>query len=171
MGRLFNGYQALGRYGPGGDGNRPEWRRWIQFRNYTGLAVFIPDRSQAERTGAYNSYPHGSYSGGNATNGAYGTSFNRRLYRNTAIIGNGPCWNNNSNSANYRTPAGCPSGYSDAGVVYRNSVQPNSQSGRGGVQHGDVAWMWYFTKDYGCSGSAVAKISVRQCYRNNNYNI
>lgn len=160
MATLSSGQTKLGRYGDGGDGNRPERSRWVILRNNTGSTMFIPENTSAERESVYAKWPS-RYS----ADPAYGVTGNKRFYSNTAVMGNGPCWNNHSNSANYKTPSGCPSGYTDEGVVNQNSTRPNLENGVTGVLHGDIPWMFYFEKDYGCSGNTYAKISVRRCYR------
>lgn len=157
---LANGGEILGRYGDGGDGNRPERLRWVILYNNSGSTMFIPENTSAERDSVYNNFPNK-----HKPDPAYGVTGNKRLYNNTAIMGNGPCWNNHSNNANYKTPSACPSGYTDEGVVNQNSTQPNNENGVTGVLHGDIPWMFYFEKDYGCSGNTLAKISVRRCYK------
>lgn len=157
---LANGGEILGRYGDGGDAQRPERLRWVIIYNNSGSTMFIPENTSAERDSVYNNFPNK-----HKPDPAYGVTGNKRLYNNTAIMGNGPCWNNHSNNANYKTPAACPSGYTDEGVVNQNSTQPNLENGVTGVLHGDIPWMFYFEKEYGCSGNTYAKISVRRCYK------
>lgn len=157
---LGSGSSLLGRYGDGGDGNRPERLRWVILFNNSGSTMFIPENTAAERDAVYNNFPN-KYK----PDPAYGVTGNRRLYNNTAAIGNGPCWNNNSFSANYNTPAGCPSGYTNEGVVNQDNVNPNSQNGVTGIFHNSGVWMFYFEKDYGCSSGSFAKVSVRRCYK------
>jgi len=148
----------LVRYGPGGDGNRPERLRWMIIYNSSGSTMFIPENSAAERSAMWSYFPY-RYN----PDPAYGVTSTKKLYNNVAQIGNGPCWNNSSNSANYKTPGGCPSGYTDEGVANFNNLRPNYENGRTGVNHGDGAWMFYFDKDYGCSGTTYMKASIRYC--------
>lgn len=159
-------YQSiLGRYGPGGDSARPERLRWVRLYNNSGSSMFIPERTQNERTSVYYNFPQKD-----RPDPAYGYTPYRRLYNNTAVMGNGPCWNWNSNSANYRSPPGCPGGYAQEGVTNTNNVNPNNQWGRAGVHHFDGAWMFFFEKAYGCNSNSFAKVSVRRCYRSASVN-
>jgi hypothetical protein len=121
--------------------------------------MFIPERTAAERISVYNNFPQQNRAGN-----SYGVVGNRRIYNNTAVIGNGPCWNINSNAANYRTPGGCPGGWAEEGVTNTNNVNPNSQNGRAGVHHNDGAWMFFQDRPYGCPGGTFAKVSVRRCF-------
>jgi hypothetical protein len=155
---LASGSSILGRYGGGGDANRPERLRWLILYNNSGSTMFIPENTAAERVSVYNNFPNKE-----SLDPAYGVTANRKLYNNTATLGNGPCWNNNSNSANYLTPAACPAGWTDEGVVNQNSVNPNNQNGVTGVLHNNVGWMFYFERDYGCNSTSFAKVSVRRC--------
>lgn len=157
---LSTGQSILGRYGPGGDNARRERIRWVRLFNNSGSTMFIPELTQAERNSVYYNFPQLD-----RPEPGYGVTSTRRIYNNTAIIGNGPCWNGNSNAANYRTPPGCPSGWADEGITNTNNVQPNNQFARNGVFHNDGSWMFYFEKGYGCFGNATAKVSVRKCYK------
>lgn len=163
----------LGRYGPGNDGNRRERGRWIVLQNNSAYDMFLGERTQGERTSIYDNFPQPKFREGNGNNlgynpgPVYGYTPYRRLYNNRAQIGNGPCWNGNSNRANYRSPPGCEGGMSQEGITNTNNVNPLQQNARNGVHHFDGSWMFYFEKDYGCSGSSRAKVSVRRCYASN----
>lgn len=172
--RVRSGTIVLGRYGPGNDGNRPERGRWMQVWNQRNYDAFFGERTANERYSIYNQsgnigalYAQGAPQGlyANIFNqGVYGVTSNRRIYQNRSQIGNGPCWNWNSNAANYRTPPGCRSGTTYEGRTNQNNVNPNNQSGRTGVHHGDGQWMFYFEKDYGCNSNSFMKLSVNRCY-------
>jgi|SaaInlV_125m_DNA_1040241.scaffolds.fasta_scaffold11760_4 hypothetical protein len=169
---LPSGQRYLSRYGPGNDGNRPERYRWCIVYNTDSSNMFLGEQTAAERYSIWNEFQDSGgrvYGDGRQYNlgtSTYGYTSTRRLYNNTAQIGNGPCWNWNSNSANYRTPANCPGGFSYEGRTNNNNVNPNNQNGRVGVFHYDGAWMFFMEKDYGCGGNAYMKVSVNRCYYN-----
>src|SRR5210317_1340983 len=89
MASLANGSSMLVRYGPGGDGNRPERLRWMIIYNSSGSTMFIPENSAAERSAMWSYFPY-RYN----PDPAYGVTSTKKLYNNVAQIGNGPCWNN-----------------------------------------------------------------------------
>ncbi len=166
------GQRYLSRYGPGNDGNRPERYRWCIVYNTSSSNMFLGENSAAERYSIWNEFQDSGgrvYGDGrqyNTGTSTYGYTSTRRLYNNTAQIGNGPCWNWNSNSANYRTPANCPGGFTREGRTNNNNVNPNNYNATTGVFHYNGAWMFFMEKDYGCGGNAYMKVSVNRCYYN-----
>lgn len=152
--RLNNGQWSTAlRWGPGS--GYGEEGRWVKFYNGSGADQFVPDNSTAEQNSAYASAPL------TMRKGDYGDS--GYVYNNTAGFGTGPCWYGNSNSASYTTPGGCPSGFSDAGVVNGNNGNCNSFSGTGGSPHGNAFHMGYYVLKYGCPANTYHKISIRYC--------
>ena len=155
---LSNGSSILGRYGPGSSAGLPERDRWTILYNDSGRTMFIPEKTQAERTAVYNNFPYKHRSGP-----SYGVTSTKKLYANTTGHGTGPCWTPHSNNASYTTPGGCPSGYTDEGVVNGNNLNAINANFQTGVNHGDIQWMFYFDNAYGCPSGYFAKYSIRYC--------
>lgn len=157
----------LGRWGDGGVGNRPEYGRWRIIKGHSSLDMWVPEKTSAERDSVYNNFPT-KYGTGPAY-GIYVPSFfglpvAHMLFDNTTRMGTGPCWNNYF-AGSYLTPAGCPSGFTEAGLINQKTVNPNLESGRTGVHHYDARWMFYIENGWGCSSSYPhAGISIRLCY-------
>lgn len=152
--RVNNGtWSTAYRWGPGS--GYGEEGRWVKFKNTTGVDHFIPDANTTEQQSSYASAPVTKYKG-DYGNGGY-------VYNNTAGFGTGPCWTPNSNSASYTTPGGCPSGWSDAGVVNANNGNCNDYRYTGGDPHGNAFHMGFYILKYGCNGSYKHKISIRYC--------
>ena len=153
---LANGASTLGRYGDGGDSNRPEWGRWVILYNNSGKTMFIPEKTSAERDSVYNHFPTKYGSGP-----AYGYSNN--LYDNTTAHATGPCWSPYFGGS-YNTPGGCPSGYTDGGVTNGTGNALDYKYSTG-VQHNTVPWMFYIENNYGCPSGWIGGYSIRYCYR------
>lgn len=165
--RLNNGQSSSAlRWGPGGVSNRPELNRWMKVINSSGLDIFLPDNSGAERNAVFNNLP-GNVSGVTVRKGQYGVG--SVLYNNTARIGTGPCWQPNSNPASYQNPAGCPSGFTagggggDSGFADVNSTNTITFNGQAGIPHNNATWMAWYALGYGCPSGFVAKWRVRYC--------
>lgn len=157
---LVNGDSILGRYGTGNDSRSPEDGRWLILYNNTGKTMFIPENSAAEREAVYNHFP---YAHRPDSGRGYGITSTKKLYNNTSGHGTGPCWSPHSNSAQYTTPGGCPSGYTDEGVANGNNLNAILSNGQTGVNHGNVQWMFYLDQRYGCPTGFFAKYSIRYC--------
>jgi hypothetical protein len=158
---ISNGTSLLNRYGPGDSNSYPERGRWMIVVNNSGLTMFLPENSQAERTAIYNNFPN------RIVGGHYGIA--SRLYNNTARVGNGACWTGPGNTGNYNDPPGCPGGWTDAGTVEGSVTDPGNQNpnslvGRAGNPHANPFWMAWYALGYGCPGNApYAKWRARYC--------
>ena len=75
---LSNGSSILGRYGPGSSAGLPDRDRWTILYNDSGKTMFIPEKTQAERTAVYNNFPYKHRSGP-----SYGVTSTKKLYANT----------------------------------------------------------------------------------------
>ena len=165
MPKLNNGSELKNKdYGPGGVNNRPFRNRYINIRNNNGRAIFIPDSRSDEQARVYAHV--GAVPGVTAYKGKY-VSGNTH-HDPKAIMGipsGSPCWSPATPANQYRTPAGCSSGFSDAGVSNLRGINPNQYNGSPSVQHGTLGWEFYQDKPYGCPGNFRANISVRRCQR------
>jgi hypothetical protein len=139
----------------------------MKVSNSAGADLFLPDATAAERLSVYNNLNRPNIT---VFKGQY--HIDSQLYRNTAIIGTGPCWFGNSDSATYNTPAACPAGWTEGTpglfgstlyVSEENNINPNDYVNDGTIRHKNVSWMSFQVLDYGCPTNAYAKLSVRYC--------
>ncbi len=156
--RLTTNTKLLGRYGTGDDSSRPEYGRWRMLIGSGSNDMFIPEKTSAEREAVYNNFPY-KYGSGSA----YGLTSLSKLFDNAAVFGTGPCWNDGF-AGTYNTPASCPSGFSDGGVINTANINPNVWSGVAGIHQNEAGWLFYLEKDSGCTASFPdAGVSIRYC--------
>lgn len=160
MATLANGASRIARYGPGGQSDRPEYNRWVYLTNPSGLTMFLPENSEAERNAIYNNFPYKTqYVRGYGTTGTGGV----RLWQNSNAIGTGPCWSTFFGGT-YATPAACASGFTQEGSVVNAYTNPLSYTGLT-TQHTNVGWQFYLQYRYGCPDTFRMGASTRYCYR------
>ena len=170
-----NGATNIYDYGPGDSPRRPHFNRYIKITNSTGLAMFLPDNSAAEKASVFNNIlgvP--GVSGRGPGNQYFSGNF---VYQNQSRIGNGPCWCPNF-PGSYIDPGGCPSGFTQEGTLFNVAGNPNTQDGVANINHptpitdgygnptgsyNNALWAAFQALNYGCSPGCVGGFRTRLC--------